>query len=90
MDPKKTKKKPELIEQLFIGNYIDVHHQQTKCYKLAYILSKNDKEIEVTYDGLTKKENEVNYIYTISASNLHPIESTLQDASHKVCQFLLL
>lgn len=30
MDPKKTKKKPELIEQLFVGNYIDVHHQQTK------------------------------------------------------------
>lgn len=30
MEIKKTKKKPELFEQLFIGNYIDVLHQSTK------------------------------------------------------------
>ncbi|CAD8075134.1 unnamed protein product [Paramecium sonneborni] len=59
MDIKKTKKKPELSEQLFVGNYVDVYHQGSKQYKLAYILSKTDKEIEVTYDGLSKKENEI-------------------------------
>ncbi|CAD8074991.1 unnamed protein product [Paramecium primaurelia] len=59
MDVKKTKKKPELSEQLFVGNYVDVYHQGSKQFKLAYILQKTDKEIEVTYDGLSKKENEI-------------------------------
>ncbi|CAD8072236.1 unnamed protein product [Paramecium sonneborni] len=58
MDVKKSKKKPELIEQLYVGNYIDVFHQGSKQYKLAYILQKNEKEIEITYDGLSRKENE--------------------------------
>lgn len=38
MDVKKTKKKPELSEQLFVGNYVDVYHQGSKQFKLAYIL----------------------------------------------------
>lgn len=59
MDNKKAKKKPELQEQLFVGNYIDVYHPQSKQYRLAFIISKNDKEIEVTFDGLAKKDNEV-------------------------------
>ncbi|CAD8161247.1 unnamed protein product [Paramecium octaurelia] len=59
MDMKKTKKKPELSEQLFVGNYVDVYHQGSKQFRLAYILQKTDKEIEVTYDGLSKKENEI-------------------------------
>ncbi|CAD8154340.1 unnamed protein product [Paramecium pentaurelia] len=59
MDVKKSKKKPELNEQLFVGNYIDVFHQGSKQHKLAYILQKNEKEIEITYDGMSKKENEI-------------------------------
>lgn len=30
MDVKKAKKKPELQEQLFVGNYIDVYHPASK------------------------------------------------------------
>ncbi|CAD8065465.1 unnamed protein product [Paramecium primaurelia] len=59
MDIKNTKKKPELSEQLFVGNYVDVYHQESKKFKLAYILQKTNKEIKVTYDGLSKKENEI-------------------------------
>ncbi|CAD8173749.1 unnamed protein product [Paramecium pentaurelia] len=59
MDVKKSKKKPELNEQLFVGNYIDVFHQGSKQHKLAYILQKSEKEIEITYDGLSRKENEI-------------------------------
>lgn len=59
MDPKKSKKKPEFLDQLQVGNYIDAYHVGGKLYRLAYILSRNDKEIEVTYDGLSKKDNEV-------------------------------
>lgn len=53
------KKKPELSEQLVVGNYVDVYHKGSKTFKLAYILKKTNKEIEVTYDGMPNQENEV-------------------------------
>lgn len=56
---KVLKKKPELSDQLYLGNYIDVYCIQSKTWRIAHIIGVKDKEVEVNYDGTSKKLNEV-------------------------------
>jgi uncharacterized radical SAM superfamily protein len=56
------RKKPELSEFFQTGTYLDVYCQLSKMYRLARIVGVRDKEIEINFDGTSKKQNEVSIL----------------------------
>lgn len=84
---KTGKKKPEISDYMQVGQYLDVYLSFSKCSKLARIISIKDKEVEVNFDGMAKKHNEVDtfiFCYIIRFSKSIQLNSHLQGAIHRV------